>query len=221
MRYIFADFEMNPIPKSNGEARRICKEEIIEIGAVMLDEDLKEIDSYKKYVRPVYSDKVFGKIKALTGIQNSDVMSAGKFEKEMGDFFGWCEKDGEDFEIYTWSSSDYIQVEREMRLKKMPACRGSEKKRWKDFQKIFGRLTKAENPVSLEKALESIGINFSGKMHDAMWDARNTAELYRQSADPEQLKTLTDFIKKYVNGDFEEEKSTLGDLFDFSKLNFK
>jgi hypothetical protein len=45
MKTIFVDFEMNPINTSFKEARQICKNEIIEIGAVLLDEDSKEISS--------------------------------------------------------------------------------------------------------------------------------------------------------------------------------
>ena len=43
MKHIVIDLEMNKIARSS-EARKICKSEIIEIGAVMLDE--KNYDVY-------------------------------------------------------------------------------------------------------------------------------------------------------------------------------
>ena len=46
---------MNPIGRDQKEARRICKGEIIEIGAVKIDEDGNEISSYKEYVLPEYT----------------------------------------------------------------------------------------------------------------------------------------------------------------------
>ena len=55
MKAVFVDFEMNPIGRDQKEARRICKGEIIEIGAVKIDEDGKEISSYKEYVLPEYT----------------------------------------------------------------------------------------------------------------------------------------------------------------------
>ena len=55
MKAVFVDFEMNPIGRDQKEARRICKGEIIEIGAVKIDEDGNEISSYKEYVLPEYT----------------------------------------------------------------------------------------------------------------------------------------------------------------------
>lgn len=49
MKHIVIDLEMNKIARSS-EARKICKSEIIEIGAVMLDENLQEIGNFRTYV---------------------------------------------------------------------------------------------------------------------------------------------------------------------------
>lgn len=46
MNHIFVDFEMNPIAKKNKEAREIVRSEIIQIGAVKLDEDYVQVDKY-------------------------------------------------------------------------------------------------------------------------------------------------------------------------------
>ena len=40
MKRIFVDFEMNPIQRRFTEARCICQNEIIEIGAVLLDDEI-------------------------------------------------------------------------------------------------------------------------------------------------------------------------------------
>ena len=49
MRKIFVDLEMCPILKEYATEKEICKLETIEIGAVMLDEEGKEIASFKEY----------------------------------------------------------------------------------------------------------------------------------------------------------------------------
>ena len=54
MIYVFVDFEMNMIDSEYKKEKKICKSEIIEIGAVKLDEDYNEIDSFKSYVKPAY-----------------------------------------------------------------------------------------------------------------------------------------------------------------------
>ena len=56
MKYVVVDFEMNPLPKKMKQVREICQQEIIEIGAVMLDDDWQEIDAYKSLVKPEYAD---------------------------------------------------------------------------------------------------------------------------------------------------------------------
>ena len=58
MKAVFVDFEMNPIKREQRQARRICAGEIIEIGAVKLNEQGKEISFYKEYVRPEYTTEM-------------------------------------------------------------------------------------------------------------------------------------------------------------------
>ena len=58
MRYIFADFEMNPVDRKFKEVRKICRSEIIEMGASMLDENMNEISCFRVYVKPQYNDKI-------------------------------------------------------------------------------------------------------------------------------------------------------------------
>ena len=77
MKHIVIDLEMNKIARSS-EARKICKSEIIEIGAVMLDENLQEIGNFRTYVKPEYNDKIAEEIRnhrrdgsECTGIQGS------------------------------------------------------------------------------------------------------------------------------------------------------
>lgn len=72
MKHIVIDLEMNKIARSS-EARKICKSEIIEIGAVMLDENLQEIGNFRTYVKPEYNDKIAAEIRNLTGITDAMV----------------------------------------------------------------------------------------------------------------------------------------------------
>ena len=49
MKHIVVDLEMNYVAKKS-DARRICRMETIEIGAVMLDDNLQEISAFRTYV---------------------------------------------------------------------------------------------------------------------------------------------------------------------------
>ena len=72
MQHIFLDFEMNPIPKENREARFVVISEIIQIGAVKLNDDYQLVDRFSLNVKPEYSP-VMPHITALTGIKQEDV----------------------------------------------------------------------------------------------------------------------------------------------------
>lgn len=219
MKHIFIDFEMQPIPKRLTEKRRICRNEIIEIGAVVLDDTMSEVDSYKAFVRPAYSDAISKWVTDLTGITDQQVNAASPFEVAMKDLAEWCMGLGDDIIVYAWSGSDLEQVQKESELKGYIADENLQAmfSCWKDYQKIFGELVEAKDPVALEKALSLIGIQFTGSKHDALWDARNTAELFKAAQDEEELKAIVDSMKTWA-GEKEGSTNTMGDLIDFSAI---
>ena len=76
MYKIFVDLEMHPIPHSNQDERQICTQEIIEIGAVKLNEQNDEVSSFCEFVRPAYVTKIYSRFQKLTGITTADVAEA-------------------------------------------------------------------------------------------------------------------------------------------------
>lgn len=58
MKYIVVDLEMNSLAKEYKEERAQCGMEIIEIGAVVLDEQYQEVDSFKTLVKPQFNDEI-------------------------------------------------------------------------------------------------------------------------------------------------------------------
>lgn len=218
MRYIILDLEMNPVDNKYKEIRKKCKLEIIEIGAVMLDENLVEIDCYKTYVKPEYNTEIFKKYENLTGITTNMVVGAPHFERAFQEFFQWCEKSGEEYRIYTWSENDYAQVKKEMKIKNYVMSEKEQEmmKEWYDFQKEFMKKLGLHRAVALEKALEYAGIEFKGRQHDALFDARNTAELFALAQNEEEftekLKYVVDALKP------KELSNSIGDMVDFAAL---
>ena len=91
MQHIFLDFEMNPIPRENREAREIVLGEIIQIGAVKLNEDYQLTDRFSLNVKPEYSP-VMPHITALTGIRQEDVENAPLLKEAIGIFTDWILK---------------------------------------------------------------------------------------------------------------------------------
>ena len=54
MKHIVVDLEMNPVAKEHREIRRKLNGEIIEIGAVRLNENFEQEDEFQCYVCPEY-----------------------------------------------------------------------------------------------------------------------------------------------------------------------
>lgn len=222
MRNIIVDFEMQPLDRKIYKTEeQLCRSEIIEIGAVVLDEAGKEIDMYKAFVKPQYTKELSAKIIRLTGITQDMVENEEVFEVRINEFASWCCSQG-DFTIYAWSDCDLSQVKAELGLKNIKISNAVEKmtKNWKDLQREFDTILGNEHATAVWKALSMIGRRFEGSMHDALVDARNTAVIFNESRDPATLKATAERVR------VEEEKAkniapSIGSLFDFSKFGFE
>ena len=214
MRKIFVDLEMCPIPKEYEAEKAVCKQETIEIGAVMLDEEGNEIAFFKEYVKPAYAAEIPANIERLTGIHYGVVEGAASFRDVLQRFTDWC---GEmNYTIFSWSGNDLLQILQETALKKIADTPQLSYMyhHWKDYQEEYCDMFPMKRVMSLEKALNYCGLEFKGRAHDGLNDARATADLYRAVHDKKsfavfQEKVLDSFRPKTLS-------STLADLFDFT-----
>ena len=117
MKYVTVDLEMNPLAKEYKAERAICCREVIEIGAILLDENYQEIDSFKTFVKPQFNDVIKPHIQKLTNISNDMVENAPFFEEALQMFCFWCKSIGDDILLYQWSESDIERIRNEMNLK--------------------------------------------------------------------------------------------------------
>ena len=222
MVYIFVDFEMEKTDKRYKSERSFCRQEIIEIGAVMLNESFEEISTFKRYVKPAYIDHISRKITELTGITDNYLFGMKQVETELNAFADWCLSQGEDFKVYAWSENDLEQVENELLLKDIDITEAMTKvlSNWNDLQLEYDVAVGATKSTSLTKALESIGVYFNGRMHDALDDSRNTATIFKELSNPEEFQKSIAYIKSFYSEDKKDSGTTIGDLIDFSKFNF-
>ena len=216
MKHIVVDLEMNNI-RRRSEARKICTNEIIEIGASMLDENLWEIGKFQIYVKPEYNDVIVPKISKLTGITNEMVANAPTFSVAFKQFTDWCLNIKDDVMIYAWSNTDHSQVMKEIQLKQYKLSEEEHKlieHGWTDFQNEFDIHLGFERQISLKLALDFAGIDFNGRQHDALDDARNTAKLLRVFKDEELFDQTLRKIEEVMKPSSLE--NTLGNLIDLS-----
>ena len=195
MAWVFMDLEMKPVDKLFRRERDICRQEVIEFGAVKLGEDLSEIDSFRALVKPALGE-IPPRYAQLTGITNDMVAEASDFETVLGRFAAWCD-DAET--VYAWSSSDLDQLRGEVKMKGMDFPLEALAGKWADFQKIFTRAVGLKRELSLEQAVNIANIDFAGHQHDALWDARNTAELFRIYRDEGRFNAVIGPLREAVN----------------------
>ena len=195
MAWVFMDLEMKPVERQYRHQWDICRQEVIEFGAVKLGEDLSEVDSFRQLVKPVYG-LIPPRYEKLTGISNDMVAEAPDFETVLNRFAAWC-ADAET--VFAWSGSDLDQLQGEVKMKQIGFPLASLSEKWADFQKIFTRAVGLKRELSLEQAVNIANINFEGHQHDALWDARNTAELFRIYRDEERFKAVIGPLRAAVN----------------------
>ena len=195
MAWVFMDLEMKPVDKQFRRERDICRQEVIEFGAVKLGEDMTETDSFRALVKPVFGE-IPPRYAQLTGITNDMVAEAPDFETVLDRFAAWCE-DAET--VYAWSGSDLDQLRGEVKMKGIDFPLEALAGKWADFQKIFTRAVGLKRELSLEQAVNIADINFEGHQHDALWDARNTAELFRIYRDEGRFNAVIGPLREAVN----------------------
>ena len=195
MYYIFVDFEMNPVSKDEKAFKEKCHSEIIEIA------------TFKRYVKPEHNDGISRKCEELTGISNETLEESKTFSHVLKEFLNWCiDNTGKNsYEVYAWSENDLEQIKNEIKAKNI-AINTDIKwmlNNWRDYQRNFCDLIGLKNPISLAKAIEAVNIDFKGQAHDALYDAINTAELFRAVHDKKKydstIKKIIDVLKPCEN----------------------
>ena len=213
-RYVCIDLEMTEFTASQRSCVPGANGEVIQFGAVMLDEKLNTVKQFREYVKPVYNTEVVRKVRSLTGITTEMLEDADPFCPVFDRFIRWCGE--EEYQIFSWSDSDIYQMMDELLLK-YPQDRPEISymlNHWQDFQEEFSRLLSLGRVVSLSKAVEMAGLDFAGKAHGALPDADNTAKLYKASRDSEQFRR----IRRIWEDAMTPHVFTFGDMFNFTEL---
>jgi inhibitor of KinA sporulation pathway (predicted exonuclease) len=184
MHYIVMDLEWN---NTYAKKTRGFINEVIEIGAVMLDEDLNNIGEFSSLVRSQIGKKLRGNVKKLTNITNSDVRSGELFTKVMSDFKSWI--NGRENVILTWGDGDIrVLIENFKYLNGIDTIPFLSN--YTDIQQYFQireGLPRARQ-IGLSTAAELVGINDENfSHHRALDDSLITAECMKKIFDKEDF----------------------------------
>ncbi|RTE03053.1 3'-5' exonuclease [Paenibacillus whitsoniae] len=192
MDYIVLDIEFN--------GRKFASDlpmEVIEIGAVRLDASLQQIDEFSALIKPVYFAKLNGFIKKKTGIPQEDIDRASGFPKVIQDFIRWLDRSPEKL-LITWGGEDLKRIILDTRMHKLDDAYWMAMDYF-DLLKGYIRFKNVTNDVSVEAALDELGITGEGSAHRALDDARMTAEVLRAVFQELDFSRKQLFVDKYTN----------------------
>ncbi|MBE7026224.1 MAG: exonuclease domain-containing protein [Ruminococcaceae bacterium] len=178
MTYIVMDLEWNqPVSKNSYPYLKIgdkMPNEIIQIGAYKVSDEMEITDSFCAYIRPKYYKKLNSFVKRVTNIDKTTIGEGESFISATQRFKNWC---GDDFCLFTWGTDD-IQV-----MKQNLDFYDVDKSfitHWYDMQTIFSVSQLGEKQQkSLSFAMEHMQIKKeeNRRLHDALDDAYYTAQI--------------------------------------------
>jgi len=174
MQYVVLDLEWNQAMSSQASVFLKLpfrlRGEIIQIGAVRLDENMFPADEFMADVKPKFFKRMHYKVKMLTGIDKARLKDGSTFPDAIEALREWC---GQDTAFLTWGYDDKGIMEQNLMIHEIDAdwIRG-----WVNLQTIFNFVTEGDkNQKALSKAMEHFEIEQTRTAHDALGDAYNTA----------------------------------------------
>ena len=175
--YIVLDLEWNQSAKGKSGSAPQIPFEIIEIGAVKLDEKLEETDSFRQLIRPDIYPELHEKIRQVTHMDTKALMEEGiSFPEAAAEFMSWC---GEGV-FCTWGSMDLTELQRNFAFYEMenpfpnPLL-------YLDVQKLYSlRYVKGKERLSLDVAVGELGLREKRPFHQALDDAHYTGRIMKE-----------------------------------------
>ncbi len=179
MAYIVMDLEWNqPVSKKCYPYIKIgdkMSNEIIQIGAYKISDELKIVDSFCAYIKPKYYKKLNSFVKRVTNIDKTMICEGDGFEDVIARFKIWA---GESLTIFTWGSDDIYVMRQNLEFYGIDTYFIE---KWYDMQKIFSAQNLGDDTQrSLSFAMEYFNIikQENRQLHDALDDAYYTAKIF-------------------------------------------
>ena len=191
MHYVVVDLEWNQAMSSKSSVFNKLpihlRGEIIEIGAVKLNEDFTPGEEFTVDVKPVYFRRMHYKVKKITGFDKERLARGLSFPDALEQFRAWC---GDDVTFITWGCDDQGILEQNIIIHDLDWdwIAG-----WINLQMIYNVQTGLDkNQKSLASAMEHFEIEQTRVAHDALGDAYNTALVGAKLDLKEGLRTYED-----------------------------
>jgi len=226
VNYIIFDLEWNQAADLRTRRANSLLFEILEIGAVKLNEKREQLDEFHELIKP----QVFHTMNQVTGelihLKMEQLENCRLFPEVAGDFVRWC---GNEYIFCTWGNLDITELQKNMDYYKMPPL--SEKTiKYYDVQKLFSiAFEDKKSRRTLQYAVDFLGIEKDADFHRAYTDAHYTAEIIKRIGNDrvfrnysfdtyrlprnksEEIKVCFDDYSKYISREFSDKQAAMED----------
>lgn len=226
MNYIVFDLEWNQSPCGKKEKNKKIPFEIIEIGAVKLNSEREQVDSFHRIIRPQVYNWIHDSIHEVIHIDYKDLLDGVPFPQAAGEFLEWC---GTDYIFCTWGNQDLTELQRNLKYYDMLSLLPGPVYYY-DAQKLFSWFHEHKKQRrGLEYAVDALGLQKNRRFHRAEEDAEYTAEVFRRldadvikpyfSVDvyqnprkrKEEIYISYPFYDKYISREFSDREKIIKD----------
>lgn len=212
MQYIIIDLEWNqPLSYQSHVYREVGDKlifEMIQIGAVKLNDQLVVADSISIPIKPTHYVKIHPRIKRMTQLGPEQLADAPDFLDAMEQFVAWC---GTDYALLTWGCDDVSVLKQNMdffecSLDLPPLC---------DIQRLFSDVYKCRERKGLKAAMDMLDIqpDESRFFHNALHDAYYTAQVFARLPDPAAVLRYPQEPRKLIHTERAHREKLRGDAF--------
>lgn len=178
--YIVFDLEWNQSSQGRENSIEHFPFEIIEIGAVKMDRQLQIVSEYHKLITPQVYTQLHHIISEVTHMDMRELEKEGElFPEVIADFLAWC---GQDCRFCTWGSMDLTELQRNMDYYQIENP-FDKPLLYYDVQKLYAlQLGDSRMKMSLDRAVEELGIQEERPFHRALDDAYYTGKVLQAIA---------------------------------------
>lgn len=172
MDYIVLDLEWNQ--GSEGNENKELNFEIIEIGAIKLNDKKIMVSEFSQLIRPNVYKELHKFTSRLIHMQMQELERGRPFPEVAGEFLEWC---GENYIFCTWGPLDLTELQNNLKFYGMePLSKGPI--RFLDVQKLFSlAFEDGKSRRSLEYAVDYLKIEKDIPFHRAFSDAYYTGKV--------------------------------------------
>lgn len=184
MQFIVLDLEWNqPTSYQSAVFRKVGDSllfEVIQIGAVKLNDRFEILDSISIPVQPTHYLTIHPRVRRMTRLSHEDLCDAPEFGEAMERFVDWC---GEEYAFLTWGCDDISVLQQNIDFFRFQRPLS----KMYDIQRLYAAaFDLGASQKALKTAMEHLHIepDEQRSFHNAMHDAYYTALVFQKLPDP-------------------------------------